>query len=260
MDDLLKQERLYDYIGNSVVFKAEYGVSADVWIIPDRVVIKAFPAEYPKERLDCEISILEKLSCMRVSECIDRFTYNEREVAVYRYIDGRVSVNPNIEQIKSIAKFLREMHDRLSSINICGLKRVYDVDMFKKDVSESYSPFKKDLESVKFVASDDTIIHGDLFPDNALFIGDELSAVIDFSDASIGDRYLDMAVTIFSWCQDDIEKINAFLDAYGGYTDRERLNEALNFALLFYIFQRYTAGRDWESLYKLRDRFKSLNY
>ena len=102
------------------------------------------------------------------------------------------------------------------------------------------------------------IIHGDLFPDNALFKGNELSAVVDFSGASIGDRYFDIAVTIFSWCQDDIVKIEAFLDAYGGDIDISKLKEALNFAMLYYVFKRYKSKRDWKNMYELRERIMSI--
>ncbi|MCG8422844.1 MAG: homoserine kinase [Proteobacteria bacterium] len=47
------------------------------------------------------------------------------------------------------------------------------------------------------------IIHGDLFPDNVMFAGPELTALIDFEQASAGSLAYDVAVCLNSWCYDD---------------------------------------------------------
>ena len=258
MEQILEYERVRNYIGEHIVYRAEYGVSADVWIVSDRVVIKTFAESYPRERLECEISILNKLADMRVPKVIDRFRYEDREIIIYEYLRGSVSTKPTLHHIEAIAQFLSSMHTRLSSIDICTSEKHYDINSFKNRALSEEIPFKSDIESLEFVSNDDTIIHGDLFPDNALFIDDELSGVIDFSDASIGDRYFDIAVVIFSWCADDIGKIDRFLEAYGEDIDKARLKEAINFALLYYIYQRYMGGRDWKSLYELRYKILSL--
>ena len=255
MYDLFELDRLRDYISNtSTISKSNYGVSADVWIIKNSVVVKVFN-DYSKARLECELEILNSLRDLKVAKVTDRFSYKNREVVVYEYIDGSVYTNPNLYQIEAIGYFLKQMHSsKLLDKSICD--RLYSVDRFKESTTKL--PFKKEIDSIEFISIDEVIIHGDLFPDNALFVDNSLSAVIDFSDASIGDRYFDIAVVLFSWCKDDINKIDALLNAYGDI-DRDRLKEALNFALLYYISQRYSKGRDWKSLYNLRDRLLKLS-
>jgi homoserine kinase type II len=44
------------------------------------------------------------------------------------------------------------------------------------------------------------VIHGDLFRDNVLFAGDELAALLDFEQASLGAWIYDLAVCANAWC------------------------------------------------------------
>jgi homoserine kinase type II len=63
------------------------------------------------------------------------------------------------------------------------------------------------------------IIHADLFRDNVLFDGDQLSGLLDFYFAGVDDWLFDIAVTVNDWCSLDdgaldAEKSRALLGAY----------------------------------------------
>ncbi|WP_101758703.1 homoserine kinase [Oceanicoccus sp. KOV_DT_Chl] len=45
-----------------------------------------------------------------------------------------------------------------------------------------------------------TVIHGDLFRDNALAAGDQLTGIIDFNSAGDGYLMMDIAVVVNDWC------------------------------------------------------------
>ncbi|MGE3142494.1 MAG: phosphotransferase, partial [Hyphomonadaceae bacterium] len=65
------------------------------------------------------------------------------------------------------------------------------------------------------------IIHADLFPDNALFVHDDVGGVIDFYFACEDFLAYDLAVCLNAWCFDekhafDLEKGAAMIAAYEG--------------------------------------------
>jgi len=77
------------------------------------------------------------------------------------------------------------------------------------------------------------IIHADLFPDNAFFLGDSLSGLIDFYFACNDFLAYDVAVTLNAWC---FEADNAFNVTKGqallrGYQSARRLTPAERDAL-----------------------------
>ena len=51
--------------------------------------------------------------------------------------------------------------------------------------------------------SETIVIHGDLFPDNVLFEGDSVAALLDFEQAAEGSPVYELAVCLNAWCHRD---------------------------------------------------------
>lgn len=79
------------------------------------------------------------------------------------------------------------------------------------------------------------IIHGDLFRDNVLWEGGEITAILDFEQASGGSLAYDLAVCVNDWCwtgQPRLDLAKALLD---GYQSIRRLPDVDRTALLIEV-------------------------
>ncbi len=89
------------------------------------------------------------------------------------------------------------------------------------------------------------IIHGDLRKDNALFLGNELSGIIDFYHSCDDFFVLDLCITINDWCHDDQQCFDPGL--YHALLDGYRSQRALSEVELLSLptFLRVAAARYW---------------
>ncbi len=70
------------------------------------------------------------------------------------------------------------------------------------------------------------VMHGDLFRDNVLWQGDEISALLDFESASDGPFVYDIAVCILSWCYADEFQMDNARALLAGYESVRPLTDA----------------------------------
>ncbi|XOV86239.1 MAG: homoserine kinase [Pseudomonadota bacterium] len=107
----------------------------------------------------------------------------------------------------------------------------------------------------RFVASDSLpagIIHGDLFRDNTLFEGDELTGIIDFYHACRDYYAQDLAITINDWCTEAdgstaADRLSALLAGYNrvrvlSAAETAALPELRRFGALRFALTRLLSG------------------
>ncbi len=135
----------------------------------------------------------------------------------------------NAEQCAEIGKALGLMHNASSSFHLYrqnnrGLEwKQESIQRLEKHFSQEERQLLHDelVYQAPFLEQDlpRGVVHADLFRDNALFVGDKLSGLIDFYYACDDIFLYDLAVTANAWCMDekqqlDCERVNALLDAY----------------------------------------------
>ncbi len=235
------------------------GVMATVYLLDNIFVLKLFEKETSLETIDSEIKLLNSLILLPIPKVIDRFKINGLEAIIYTQIQGDIIFNPNINQIKEIATFLKKFHNQTRYIKIKNqelftkerLKELIDLTKNKR--------LLKEFNIINITLKRDGVIHGDLFMDNCKFKDNSLSGVYDFSDACLGDFYFDLAVITISSCFNgsilDKEKVEALLGGYGANIKIEIFYEYIKYALLYYATTRFLSNRDYFELLELLDNF-----
>ncbi|MBX3657631.1 MAG: homoserine kinase [Ramlibacter sp.] len=95
-------------------------------------------------------------------------------------------------------------------------------------------------------------VHADLFRDNVMFDGGELTGFFDFYFAGVDTWLFDMAVCLNDWCIDlatgehDAERANAFLQAYAAERPLARAERELLPAMLRAGALRFWISRLWD--------------
>ena len=99
------------------------------------------------------------------------------------------------------------------------------------------------------------LIHGDVFRDNTLFVGDKLSALLDFSTVTHDDWLMDIAITINDFCTNypdvslDMNRVIPFVNAY---SDVRKMTDQEKMALPMYLVM--AACRFWVSRLQIATR------
>ena len=154
---------------------------------------------------------------------------NGKPAALVKRLNGASIDIPNEKQCRAIGVHMARMHVASSGFNL--KRQASRGNDWRIQTAERVMPkLKKEEQSLlqqELAYHDATqlgklptsVIHADLFRDNALFIGDELTGMIDFYYAYNGCSLYDLAVTINDWCMNGDVKRNkqnsaALLQAY----------------------------------------------
>ena len=155
--------------------------------------------------------------------------WQNKPVIIVERLAGETIGQPNIRQCQQVAQLLAKLHLASKTITLShettrGLlwhQTTAQRVMPKLTVAEKgiVSEELELLENAQLDCLPSGIIHADLFCDNVLFVGDDISGVIDFYYACHGPWLYDLAIGYNDWClkQDHVvEDVygQAFIDAY----------------------------------------------
>ncbi|WP_315701697.1 MULTISPECIES: homoserine kinase [unclassified Bradyrhizobium] len=169
-----------------------------------------------------------------------------RPAAIIDFLEGVWPRKPHASHCAAIGQALAKLHlagrdfpmHRANALSVAGWRPLFAqaaprADGVQAGLAAFLAAELDHLEKSWPTALPAGVIHADLFPDNALFLGDQLSGLIDFYFACNDILAYDVAICLNAWCFEadhsfNVTKARAFLNAYG----RERtLSEAEQEAL-----------------------------
>jgi len=154
---------------------------------------------------------------------------NERPAVFMRRLNGSPLETPNLNQCAVIGETLAQSHLSASELKPDAYQHIYQwcSEVSARVLPELDEASRYQLKEAVLAAGmipwahlPSGPVHADLFPDNALFAGDELAGLIDFYHACSAPYLYDLAVTLNAWCYDeqqqhyDQEKAKALLNSY----------------------------------------------
>jgi homoserine kinase type II len=155
-------------------------------------------------------------------------TCKGKSASLVQRLQGKWQAEPSPSQMVSAARALAQLHLLGKDFprkrdNDRGLRWWLDtLDCLESKIpSDDYQRIKEEIRFQKLFRGEDLprgVIHADLFRDNVLFDGENLSGIIDFY-YSCHDLWLyDLAVMVNDWCavdnRLDLEKTALVLNAY----------------------------------------------
>ena len=155
----------------------------------------------------------------------------DKPAAIISFLDGVWPRQVALHHCAPVGEALAQMHIALSDFagaraNALSLRGWETLLVPRMDEAEKLRPglaelVRKDMMAVRMAWRNDLprgVIHADLFPDNVLFDGHELTGAIDFYFACTDALAYDLAVCLNAWCFDgpryDLERGRAMIAAY----------------------------------------------
>ncbi|MFM5952711.1 MAG: homoserine kinase [Novosphingobium sp.] len=240
------------------------GVSNSNWLVETtgrdgagaRFILTMYEFRIEVEDLPFFLSLLDHLAA---HDCPVPRTIHDRSGALYRLVEGKavalieflpgVSVShPTPGQARAVGQALAQMHlasadflgTRANAMNLAESRRLADacghdgmtrIDPALAVLVERELPL---VEAAWPTGLPQAVIHADLFPDNVLMLGEQVTGLIDFYFACTDLAAYDVAVTHAAWCFDNEGRgFNPAISAalLEGYESLRPLSEAERSAL-----------------------------
>ena len=202
-------------------------------------------------------------------------------------LPGAHIVDPTLEQVEALGRFIADFHGATADPGFEIATHPRDQRWLRDRAGAvrnhmAYTDARLLLDCVDRViailARKDVrelpagVIHGDLFRDNALFDGPELTGVLDFHHAARGYLVYDLAVAANDWCNGpggvlDPERVAALVSAYDRIRPLTILEKGffpgfLMYAALAFWLSRLTVALKTEprstARFKDPDEFKAI--
>jgi homoserine kinase type II len=138
---------------------------------------------------------------------------NGRPAAILTFLDGVSLRSPRTEHCRLAGRVLAELHDagtsfrgrRANALGPLGWRKLAsdcaeDADSVTEGLGALIEDELASLEKAWPVQLPEGVIHADLFPDNVLFVNDDISGIIDFYFACNDALAYDLAVMLNAWC------------------------------------------------------------
>ncbi|UZE50142.1 homoserine kinase [Rhodopseudomonas sp. P2A-2r] len=156
-----------------------------------------------------------------------------RPAAIIDFLEGVWPRKPNVAQCAGIGEGLAKLHlagqdftmPRANALSVSGWRPLFNAaapraDEVQHGLRDLIATELDYLESGVWPKDlPEGVIHADLFNDNAFFLGDQLSGIIDFTFACNDMLAYDVAICLNAWCFEadhsfNVTKARAFLSAY----------------------------------------------
>ena len=229
-EDLAQLVAQYD-VGELVSFKGiAEGVSNSNWLVETmqgRFILTMYERRIELAELPFFLGLLDHLSaagCPVPRTIHDRAgeawrMVGDKAIALIEFLPGLSPSQPTRDQAFAVGRALAEMHragarfpmrrenrlappDTLAILRDCGATALAAIDPHLPAVLDTgaaiVEAWPDDLPQ--------SVIHSDLFPDNVLMLGDQVTGMIDFYFACDGAMAYDLAVTHAAWSFDESGK------------------------------------------------------
>jgi homoserine kinase type II len=155
-----------------------------------------------------------------------------RPAAIIDFLEGAWPRKPNAAHCAGVGQALAQMHlagadfsmSRANALSVSGWRPLFEAaapraDSVQHGLCTLLEAELDHLEKHWPRSLPQGVIHADLFPDNALFLSEKLSGLIDFYFACNDTLAYDVAICLNAWCFEsdhsfNVTKARAFLNAY----------------------------------------------
>jgi len=184
-----------------MIQKIAIGRTAEVFNYGDGKVLKLFFENISNEAINIEYrnnKIIESLN-IPSAKCFDIITYNNRKGLIIEKLDGlsmmkAMELNPlksmsfAIPLAKAHYEIHKPLHEKLPNNKEQLYTRIDSVEMLSKNIKTKLYAYIESLND------DITLCHSDFHPEN-VFISNDKFIVFDWSTATIGNKFSDVAHT-----------------------------------------------------------------